>query len=212
MKLQYAAPKRRVSSAATHAASRVGSIVVAPPSSPYLRNTAACTATASARPSRRCRQADRRPPVDGGCAVGHAGNSSRPVPRVGRLHYGRWRHRKVPAGQPILLAGQVVPGHLTTSADRWNHPGWPGCSERGTHCRLRFPSSQNTFARKEISWLAANQVSLYWTASLRYLGKPGQSCFSGFAAYSGLSSRKTLPASPSSGRSGRRSGPWQIGR
>ncbi len=45
VKLQYAAPKRLVSSAATQAASRVGSMVVAPPSSPYLRATAACTGT-----------------------------------------------------------------------------------------------------------------------------------------------------------------------
>jgi hypothetical protein len=44
VKLQDTAPKRLVSSAATQAASCVGSIVVAPPSSPYLRATAACTA------------------------------------------------------------------------------------------------------------------------------------------------------------------------
>ena len=41
---EFAIVKRRVSSAATHAASGVGSMVVAPPSSAYRRDTAACTA------------------------------------------------------------------------------------------------------------------------------------------------------------------------
>jgi len=44
VKLQRGTVKRRVSSAATHAASGVGSMVVAPPSPAYRRDTAACTA------------------------------------------------------------------------------------------------------------------------------------------------------------------------
>ncbi len=45
VKLQRVTPNRRVSSAATQAASSVGSIVVAPPASPKRRVSAACTAT-----------------------------------------------------------------------------------------------------------------------------------------------------------------------
>ena len=44
VKLQRAGPKRRASSVATQPASLVGSIVAAPPSSPYRRATAATVA------------------------------------------------------------------------------------------------------------------------------------------------------------------------
>jgi hypothetical protein len=43
VKLQCVGPKRRASSAATQAASSVGSMVVAPPRSAYRRAIAVCT-------------------------------------------------------------------------------------------------------------------------------------------------------------------------